>query len=255
MCTRDGVGVSSKINKAETPATQTPNATYCTNTMEEINGENARVLGNEMNLNYAATVSGMAKTFIHPGSKLTSAKAKSVTNKGCVLSVVTCRGDLCEMKSGFYEFHPPLKSAKDLEKRLVSIRNEVCAPKVHWLLTKPLAVLILISCGFLGYATVFLGREGMLETFARNPRLQAGIVRIFSSTTLFAHCVQVSWYFVVFAHLVEATIAANLCTTHLHLNLTKTFTWFVLILMAGYPIFTEFQALSNSQIKSTKAKN
>jgi hypothetical protein len=111
---------------------------------------------------------------IAKGSKITSTKIKAVTNKGCEIALVTCCGNLCKMKQGFYKFHPPLQSANDLSIWLNTIHNKVCAPKIHWLFTNPLALVSLAMCSGLGFGTMVLGLEGIVDFFEQVPRLEAG---------------------------------------------------------------------------------
>jgi hypothetical protein len=224
--------------------------------MEEINADTGRQLAKDLNANHPLTVYGMASTSkkLSSGAHVTTAKAKAVTNKGCNISLVTCRGDLCEMHNCLYEFRPPLKSAKELPQRLPAIYNQVCAPRISWLVTKPLALGILIVCGLLGYGTEILGTEGMLALLEQAPRLEHGVATVFGTPQTCCSMVMGSWYVSVIAHLGEALWAAYHCVNTLKMDTTATLQWFLVIWAVGYPIFIEFRSLIKSHEDNSKSK-
>mmetsp|Transcript_7410 Transcript_7410/g.21719 ORF Transcript_7410/g.21719 Transcript_7410/m.21719 type:complete len:225 (-) Transcript_7410:2-676(-) len=224
--------------------------------MDEIDLETGKALAKDMNTHFAAVVFGMAKekTSLPFGTSLKSAKVKTVNNRGCVINIVTCKSDVCEMKVVAYPFRPYLKSRNELKRRLIVIRNKVCAPKLYWLVTKPLALLIFVVCLGLGYATLFLGYRGMITTFAQAPRLDRGISAVFGNSSRFAKYIQGSFYISVAAHFVEALIAAVGCSTTLGLNAEVTLSWFILVFMVGFPIFQEFNLMMSAQQAPSKSK-
>uniref|UniRef100_A0A7R9WQU3 Uncharacterized protein n=1 Tax=Craspedostauros australis TaxID=1486917 RepID=A0A7R9WQU3_9STRA len=216
---------------------------------DEIKEEAGKAFAKDMNTNSGAVVYAMARDRLSLpfGTKLKSAKVKIVHNRGCEITAVTCKSDTCEMKSLTYPFRPYVKSKNELKRRLATIRNQVCAPKIHWLVTKPFALLVLLICAGLGYGTMVLGTNGMLEAIAQAPRLQRGIAQVFGSASMFVKYVQASWYVCIVAHLVEAVLAAIGCSTTLGLNAEVTFSWFILVWMVGFPIFQEFDTLMKMQ--------
>jgi hypothetical protein len=224
--------------------------------MEDINADIGRQLAKDLNANHPLTVYGMATTSksLSSGAHMTTAKAKSVTNKGCDISFVTCRGDLCEMHNCIYEFRPPLKSAKELPQRLPAIYNQVCAPRMSWLVTKPLALGILIVCGLLGYGTEILGMEEMLAILEQVPRLEHGVATVFGTPQTFCYMIMGSWYVSVVAHLGEALWAAYHCVNTLKMDTTATLQWFLVIWAVGYPIFIEFRSLIKLHEEKSKSK-
>jgi hypothetical protein len=227
--------------------------------MEDINADESKSLAKTLTESHPATVYGMAKTSpdwtLPSGYSITSLRVKKVTNQKCDIAIMMCRGDLCEMKSGTYHFDPPLQSGKDLlDNRLKEIHNQVCAPKVHWLATNPLALIVLVTCLTLAYGTLLVGVDGMVDAFAQAPRLEAGISTIFGSTFIFANCVIGAFWFSIIAHAIESGMSYRLCTRVLQLETGPTVTWMVLVFSVGYPILSQLQALAETQQKDEKSK-
>jgi hypothetical protein len=224
--------------------------------MQEISADVSRQLGKDLTERYPATVYAMAKAChkLAPGSKITSTKVKAVTNSKCEVALVTCRGDLCEMHNAVYAFHPPLASADDFQKRISTIHNDVCAPKLYWLVTNPLALIIFITISGLAYGTLVLGVNGMVEALAQAPHLEEGVETIFGSTQTFAYAVWGAWYFAIIAHGIEAFIAVQHCSNTLQLEAGPTTTWAFLTFCVGYPIFSQLQELVQVQQAQMKSK-
>jgi hypothetical protein len=224
--------------------------------MEEINADTGRKLAKDLNANHPLTVYGMATTSksLSSGAHMTTAKVKSVTNKGCDISLVTCRGDLCEMHNCLYEFRPPLNSAKELPQRLPAIYNQVWAPRISWLVTKPLALKILVVCGLLGYGTEILGMEGMLALLEQAPH-DGFLATVIGSPQALCYIVMGAWYVSVIVHLGEALWAAYHCVNTLKMDATATLQWFLAIWAVGYPIFIEFRSLIKLHEEQSKSKS
>jgi hypothetical protein len=223
---------------------------------ESVTADQSRQLAKELTEGHPATVYAMTRACckLAKGSKITSTKIKAVTNKGCEIAFVTCCGDLCEMKQGFYEIHPPLQSANDLHSRLNTIHNELCAPKIHWLVTNPLALTVLVTCSGLGFGTIVWGVEGIVDAFEQVPRLEAGIASTFGSTQTFGYAVLASWYFAVVAHGMEAAIAYRQCSKTLQLETRASLTWTTLVFLVGFPILSELQGMVQAQKENVKSK-
>mmetsp|Transcript_21095 Transcript_21095/g.33953 ORF Transcript_21095/g.33953 Transcript_21095/m.33953 type:complete len:228 (-) Transcript_21095:154-837(-) len=210
-----------------------------------ISDDDAKKLGKELTKQHPATVFGMAKCSVKlkSGFKITSTKIKAVRNNGCEVFATTCRGDICEMNNAFYEFHPPLRTADDLPIRLPAIHNQVCSPSPLWLITNPLAFLILLACSALAYG-VYIGNDGMADALSLYaPRLEGGISHVFGSTQVFGYFVFAAFWFSVIAHGIEASISVYYCRTALKLAFGPTCLWGILIFIVGYPIFSELQEL------------
>jgi hypothetical protein len=222
-----------------------------------INDDEAKQLAKDFSKQYPSTVLGMAKACVDvkPGFQITSARVKAVRNLGCEIYVTTCRGDLCEMNNGFYKLDPPLANATDFTKRIPVLHAKACGPKPHWLITKPVAFLIWVTCSALAYGT-FLGVEGMAEALSQAPRLEAGVSTVFRTPQIFAYCVIGSFVFSVVAHGIEASLAMHYARTTLKLDWGSTVLWGFLIFLVGFPIFTELQDfLSVHQQQSDNLKS
>lgn len=213
-------------------------------TTTTISDDEAKNLGKDFSKRYPSTVLGMAKACVDlkPGFGITSARIKAVRNQGCEIFVTTCRGDVCEMNNSFYRIQPPLQNTADFERRIPVLHAKACGAKPQWLITKPVALLIWVTCSTLGYGT-YLGVDGMVEALSEAPRLEAGIQTVFPSTTFFAYCVIGSFLFSVVAHGIEASMAMYYCRKTLQLNMASSALWGFLIFLVGFPIFTELQDL------------
>mmetsp|Transcript_18535 Transcript_18535/g.26294 ORF Transcript_18535/g.26294 Transcript_18535/m.26294 type:complete len:137 (+) Transcript_18535:1-411(+) len=111
-------------------------------------------------------------------------------------------------------------------------------PKLSWLVTDPLTVLILFGCSTLGYMhfcyyTTNISSSGDIPL----PR------------TLLQNVIQVSLYFAIVVHIIEAIYVAYLSHTTLKLPLSITLKWFFLVCLAGYPFTTRFLNLIPSKDK------
>jgi hypothetical protein len=224
--------------------------------MPEINADVSKQLAKDLTENHPVTVYAMTKVAgkLSSGSKITSTKVKAVTNQACEIAYVTCRGDLCEMHTASYPLNPPLQSADEFPKRLDQIHNQVCAPKASWLVTSPLALMILITCSALSYGTLYVGVDGMVDALAQAPRLEDGVNTIFGSAHTFGIAVTCSWCFLVIAHGIEATIALQYCTHRLKLNAQITSLWALLIFITGFPVYWELKDLVKVQKDHDKKK-
>ena len=224
--------------------------------MVEISSETSKNLSFDLTNDHPATVFGMVKSVakIPMGGKITSCRVKAVKNEGCDLSYAICRGELCELQQSFYRFESPLESGDDLAKRIPTIHRDVCSAKVHWLVTNPFALMIFVTCLSLGYGTLFLGIDGMVDAFAEAPRLESGISTIFGSTKTFATCAVGAWWFSVIAHGIESVMVTRQCLQVLHLDAGTTITWTILVFFVGFPIFSQLEGIVKAQEESSKAK-
>ena len=221
-----------------------------------ISDDDAKKLGKELTNQHPLAVFGMAKSTIKidSGFEISSVAVTAVRNDGCEIRVASCRGDLCEMKKSFYKFHPPLKSADELNDRITSdVRNHVCSPNPLWLITDPLALLILVFCGLLAYGT-YIGVDDMTNAFVQAPRLERTISAIFGTPRTFSYLVCGAFWFSIVAHGFEASIAVYYSMTSLKLGVVPASLWGIMIFLVGYPIFSRLQELLSIQHGHAKSK-
>jgi hypothetical protein len=209
-------------------------------------------LAQEMNEKFPVMVYVMTKkaATIPPGSKISYCKVTKVTNTDCELSYVTCRGDACSMpQKAVYKFNPPLAD----KVYMLKIQSQICAPKIHWLFTKPLALLILITCTIISVAAMGIGVTGMTEMIGTMPRLENGVAMMFGSADTFAMTVLVAWCVAVGAHTVEAIIAYRYCERMPFANHHSSL-WALLVFLVGWPIFSELKDLMEAKASHSKKK-
>ncbi|CAJ1940020.1 unnamed protein product [Cylindrotheca closterium] len=216
----------------------------------------AKQLAKDITEKYPATVFGMAKGLKYPASsKVTALRVKSITHDECKISLVTCSGEICEMNDEVYKFNPPLQSITEMSTRMPQIRDAVLTPNPLWLLTDPLALVILLTCASLGYGTLLLGTDGIIDGLANVPRLEGGISAIFGSTGTFANLVVGSFWFSIVAHGIEASIALRHSLKSLQLGSVPTVMWSSMVFLVGYPMFSRFQKIVTVQEEyGTKSK-
>lgn len=220
-----------------------------------ISNDVAKKLAKDFTAQHPATVLGMAKACVQlrAGFHLTSWKVKAVRKNGCEVAVTCCRGDLCEIKNGFFELSPPLESADDFATRIPALHQAVCQPNPAWLVTKPEAFLIVATCAGLAYG-IFIGQDAMADVLATQaPRLEQGITTVFGSVQNFGHAVYASFWFAILVHTFEAGIGILYCRT-LGLGSSSTALWVFLIFLVGFPILKEIQALVLAQEPPSESK-
>lgn len=224
--------------------------------MAGTNEADVKQLAKDITENYPATVYCMAKGLKYPAtSKVTALRIKSITEQECKISLVTCSGELCEMNDEIYKFNPPLQSVTEVDSRMPQIRDAVLTPNPLWLLTDPLALIILITCGALGYGTLVLGTDGIVDGLAKAPRLEGGVSAIFGSAGTFANLVVGSFWFSIVAHGIEASMALRHSMKSLQLGTVPTIMWSSMVFLVGYPIFSRFQKIVTVQGEyGTKSK-
>jgi hypothetical protein len=152
-------------------------------------------------------------------------------------------------KKVVFPFHPPLQD----KVYLLRLQSEICAPKWHWLVTKPLALMILMVCTGLTILTNGFGVDGIAALLEKAPRLEQGVSTIFGSPRNFALAVVMAWCFAIFAHLVECLIAYRYCErlrfTNQHASM-----WAFLVFLVGWPIFEELKEIVAAKESLSKKK-
>jgi hypothetical protein len=196
-----------------------------------------------MNDDHAVSVYAMAKYLGEFGRwKLTDARLKQVSLSGCKISAVTCRGDLCELKPLFYKFEPPLASPSQVRSELVAVHQKVCSPRLHWLVSKPIALVIFIVLAFMGYGT-WMGVPEMTEAIGNAKQLNFYVQKVFGSASVLAELVRFFFYLSVVLHVAEGVWAVYKCQSVLKLKFQASLMWFLTVSVIGYPILSELLAL------------
>jgi len=210
-----------------------------------VSPETSKRVCQHMNEDHAVSVFAMAKAAknLPRDVVVTEAHMKKVTLHGCQIRALSCHGDMCTSNEVEYPFDPPLKSSAELRPRLVAIHRKVCGPKAIWLINKPLALTILVTCASLGYGSVFMSHKELTGTIEDKKELNNFLSLIFGSAQNFATMVSFSFYFSVIAHALEGLYAAFYSRKALKLPWTTALQWFALVLLVGYPIMSEFQQM------------
>ena len=223
--------------------------------MIEISDDEAKKLAKELTNEHMLAVYCMAKstTKIDSGFGISSVAVTAVKNDGCEIRVTLCSGDLCNMTRSFYKFHPPLQSADELNKRMSDLHDELCSPNPSWLITNPLALLILVFCSILAYGT-YLDVDGITDAFIQAPQLEKTINALFGTTRNFGYFVSGSFWFAIVAHTFEAIIAVYYSLTSLKVGVVPASLWGIMIFLVGYPIFKELKELLSIAHNHTKSK-
>lgn len=79
---------------------------------EAIDEATSKRICTHMNEDHAASVHGMVLNTVSAGN-ISECKMKSISLEGVKLSYVVCSGDMCDMKTTYMVFDPPLKSVKE----------------------------------------------------------------------------------------------------------------------------------------------
>ncbi len=221
--------------------------------MSEMSIDAGNRLATEMTEKYPVMVYAMTKNAgdIPVGSKISSCRVISVKSSECEISYVTCRGDACSMpKRAIYKFNPPLQD----KVYMLRLQSQICAPKLHWLFTKPLAFVILITCTLLTIATMGLGVARMTELLNKAPRLENQVAQIFGSAHNFAVVVLAAWCFAVVAHSIESAMAYRHCERTFQFSNQHSSYWALLVFLVGWPIFDELRELVEAKEMFAKKK-
>ena len=124
---------------------------------------------------------------------------------------------------------------------MVEIHHVVCAPQWKWLWTKPIAGSIVFIVAVFGYATLFLGFDGIKNFALEHQQLYR--LFMFGSPDSFAHAVQRFFVIVAVIHVLEASFVAYHAIRTIKLSWKSSFSWFALITLAGFPVTNEFMRM------------
>ena len=222
-----------------------------------ISADTSKRVCTHMNDDHSVSIYAMAKALLQGSGygKITSATLKNVSLDGCDIAVVTCKGDLCEMKQLNYPFQPPLKTGSEVRPRMVAIHREVCAPQISWLVTHPDALAVLIVVALLGYGTHIIGMDQLTANIEGNATLNSLISSLFWSASSFSQMVKYAWIFALVVHAGEGLYVAHKAQHALKLDLMSRLLWFGMVCSVGFPITKEFLELLNVYNKQqTKEK-
>jgi len=189
--------------------------------------------------------------------KITNAILKSVTLQGCLIQVVLCCDDLCQVQKITFPFEPPLTDAAQLRPRMVAIHQEVCKPQVSEIFrSNPLvAPAVTIFFAGLAYGTLFLDADQlthMIETSFVIEFLRQHLECC--SAQFFSTLVRLGFYATLCAHLVESTYIAYHSRTTLKFSVGTTAAWVLPNLVIGFPVLFAFQDMLRVDRKGKMAK-
>ena len=128
---------------------------------------------------------------------------------------------------------------------------------MKWLVTDPVALVIIIVTALLAYGSYgFGGAQGLATAVRGAKRLEDAVSSIWGSADTFARHVVFFWYFAVTIHALEGSYVAYHAIRTLKLRLGSTLLWFYLVLCTGFPIakrFFEFLKVHNTTASKSKA--
>jgi len=225
------------------------------NKEDRISEETSQRICTHMNDDHGVSVYAMAKSLLGKNTKITSATLKKVTMEKCTLSVVTCHGELCEMKTLAYNFEPRLKTASEVRSRLVAIHHQVCSPPFLRFVTDPLTSSVVVVMALLGYGTHVVGVDALATAIENHASLNSMISLVFYSATNFASLVRQAWFLGLFLHDLEAMYVLYQARTALKLNANAQTAWFLCCAAVGWPMTKEFMDLLRVHKKQLKTKN
>lgn len=211
-----------------------------------------------MNEDHALSVFAMAKrklAWAWPSDggkwKISEATLISVSMEGCLIQVVMCRDDLCQVQKVLYPFEPPLKDAAELRPRMVAIHQDVCKPSLRsiWLSNPPLAPFIVILYAGFAFCTLVIGLDQLTEDLESNSLIST----CFGSAHTFVSLVKFGFYVIQLAHLCEALYVAY-SSRALKFSSGTVASWTLQALLAGFPATLQFQELLNMNRKNKEAK-
>ncbi|GAX25963.1 hypothetical protein FisN_4Hh553 [Fistulifera solaris] len=205
---------------------------------DEISDETSKRICAHMNDDHYVSVYAMAKSLVQlqPKWKISSVNMKKVTSAGCHIQVITCSGDMCQSQNVVYNFDEAPVTQTKLRPLLIAIHHKETGPKLSWLWSKPLLLLIVSGLAF-AFWGAFLSDQEQLEknfdVFTNN---------IIGSSPPFQLCMALRYvlYFTALAHLFEVAFLAYFGRKHVKLSTSATIQWSLLVFFCGYPIFSEF---------------
>lgn len=224
-----------------------------TNT-DEISDEASKRICTHMNDDHYVSVYAMAKSLVQlkPKWKISNAKLKKVTSTGCHIQVITCSGDMCESQNVVYQFDKAPVTQAELRPLLVAIHHKETSPKLSWILSKPLLLLIVPGLLFAFWGAVLADQEQLENNFNVFSNHFLGV----SSPFRLCRALSRVLYFTAIAHIFEVAFLVYFGKKSIQLSTWATIKWSLLVLFCGYPIFNEFidllEALKRNKLEKKK---
>ena len=218
---------------------------------DEISEDASKRICAHMNDDHYVSVYAMAKSLVQlkPNWKISAAIMKKVTPEGCTIQVITCSGDMCQSQNVVYAFdRAPVKPA-ELRPLLVAIHQKETSPKLSWLWTKPLLLVIVAGLLFAFWGAALANQDQLEHHFDVFTQHYIGISPPFQLCKALRYVL----YFTAIAHLVEVVFLVYFGRKHIKLSTMATIKWSILVLFCGYPIFSEFADLMEA-LKRNKAE-
>eukprot|EP00527_Entomoneis_sp_CCMP2396_P006599 CAMPEP_0198142014 /NCGR_PEP_ID=MMETSP1443-20131203/4912_1 /TAXON_ID=186043 /ORGANISM="Entomoneis sp., Strain CCMP2396" /LENGTH=229 /DNA_ID=CAMNT_0043804933 /DNA_START=62 /DNA_END=751 /DNA_ORIENTATION=+ len=218
----------------------------------DITPEASKRICKHMNEDHYITVLAMARSvaILKPGWKVSEARLLEADLWKFTLQAVTCSGAMCEMQKVDFPLHPPLNYSSEIRKRMVEIHNQLLQPKLYWLI-KPQSVINLFLLTAMAYGELVLGIEGMESAIDGSKKYHHMAT---DTLVLVLRCV---FWFTVCVHSIEGAYGFYHSRTTLKLKLPGQLMWGALLLIAGFPVMSEFTplvqaALAHQQEEATK---
>jgi hypothetical protein len=139
---------------------------------------------------------------------------------------------------------------------MIALHHQSLKPKVHWLVTDPVALVVVLVTALLALGTYgFGGAQGLATVISDAKPWNFFIASIWGSTDLFAKQVVFFWYFAIVLHALEGVYVAYHAVRTFKLGLGTTLLWFYLVLCTGFPISKRFLELLKVQSAAKRKGN
>ena len=139
---------------------------------------------------------------------------------------------------------------------MIALHHQALKPKVHWLVTDPVAFVVILVTALLAMGTYgFGGAQGLATAVDGIQPWSSIISSIWGSTDMFAKQVVFFWYFAIVIHALEGVYVAYHAVRTFKFHLGSTLLWFYLVLCTGYPIFKRFLELLKVQAAAKRKRS
>lgn len=222
-----------------------------------ITPETSKRICKHMNEDHLVSVYGMAlRCLERPGWILQDCQMQKISAKGCEFRAVLCSGKLCQLENVTYPFNPPLDSSAEARPRLVAIHKRVCRPNWKWLFA-PLPVFLIFMTIFLFYC-MYIGLDQVENIIIEDEATSQFVAMVFGTPKIFTTMVWGGFWFLVVAHMSEASYAAYQCQFALKFGVITSLEWFIATALVGFPMLghlLEFVSASRKNQKSSESTN
>jgi len=122
-----------------------------------------------------------------------------------------------------------------LRSRIIEEHSNAFSSQISELLTDPISLAILIFVLILGYATLCMNEDEIVDFVSQTPTVfQTMVDKLFCCRYTFANAVKKFFYFAVGAHVLEALYVGYICQTSLKLSKKVTLMWMFFVSCVGY---------------------